>query len=36
MGGRLVRLVVSRAEPMGDSVAWRALRPVTQLIAEKP
>ena len=35
-GGRLVRLVVSRAEPMGDSVAWRALRPVTQLIAEKP
>ncbi|MDP6951840.1 MAG: precorrin-6y C5,15-methyltransferase (decarboxylating) subunit CbiE [Alphaproteobacteria bacterium] len=35
-GGRLARLAVSRAEPMGGVVAWRAMRPVTQLIAEKP
>ena len=35
-GGRLSRLAVSRAEPMGRILAWRALRPVTQLIVEKP
>jgi len=35
-GGQLSRLAISRAGPMGGIIAWRALRPVTQLIAEKP
>ncbi len=35
-GGALTRIAVSRAEPMGASVAWRALRPVTQLVQIKP
>ncbi len=29
-GGALVRLAISRAEPVGGAVAWRALAPVTQ------
>ncbi len=36
VGGTLTRLAVSRAEPMGGIIAWRALRPVTQLCVEKP
>ncbi len=35
-GGDLVRLTVSRAEPMGSLVGWRALAPVTQWTAVKP
>ncbi len=34
-GGGLTRIAVSRAEPIGDQLAWRALRPVTQLAATK-
>jgi precorrin-6Y C5,15-methyltransferase (decarboxylating) len=35
-GGTLTRLAVSRAEPLGDLLAWRPLMPVTQLAAVKP
>ena len=35
-GGDLVRLAVSRAEPLAGELAWRALRPVTQWAAVKP
>ena len=35
-GGDLVRLAVSRAEPLAGEIAWRALRPVTQWAAVKP
>ncbi len=35
LGGDLVRLAVSRAEPLAGEVAWRALRPVTQWAAVK-
>jgi precorrin-6Y C5,15-methyltransferase (decarboxylating) len=35
-GGNLVRLAVSRAEPLGAHLGWRALAPVTQLAATKP
>jgi precorrin-6Y C5,15-methyltransferase (decarboxylating) len=35
-GGRLVRIAVSRAEPAGPHLLWRALAPVTQLAATKP
>ena len=34
-GGRLVRLAVSRAEPVGGQLAWRPAMPVTQLAARK-
>jgi len=34
--GDLVRVAVSRAEPLGGQPAWRPLRPVTQLAAVKP
>ncbi|MBM3570849.1 MAG: precorrin-6y C5,15-methyltransferase (decarboxylating) subunit CbiE [Alphaproteobacteria bacterium] len=34
-GGRLVRIAVQRAEPIGSKLGWRALAPVTQLIAVK-
>ena len=34
-GGRLVRLGVSRAEPLGGYTAWRAAVPVTQYAARK-
>ncbi len=36
VGGELGRLSVARAEPMGDFAGWRALAPVTQLVAVKP
>ena len=35
-GGELVRLAVSRAEPVGPLTGWRPLMPVTQLRAVKP
>jgi precorrin-6Y C5,15-methyltransferase (decarboxylating) len=35
-GGTLVRIAVSRAEPVGGFSGWRALSPVTQLTAVKP
>jgi precorrin-6Y C5,15-methyltransferase (decarboxylating) len=35
-GGTLTRIAVSRAEPLGDGLTWRALAPVTQLRAVKP
>lgn len=34
-GGDLVRLAISRAEPLAGEAAWRALRPVTQLCQVK-
>ena len=34
-GGDLTRLAVSRAEPIGGVLGWRALAPVTQLAASK-
>jgi len=35
-GGELVRIAVSRAEPVGQTLVWRALAPITQLRAAKP
>jgi precorrin-6Y C5,15-methyltransferase (decarboxylating) len=35
VSGSLSRIAVSRAEPIGGQLAWRALRPVTQLAATK-
>ena len=35
VGGRLVRLAVSRAEAMGGQLVWRPALPVTQLNARK-
>ncbi len=35
-GGSLVRLAVSRAEPLGAHLGWRALAPVTQFAVVKP
>jgi precorrin-6Y C5,15-methyltransferase (decarboxylating) len=34
-GGRLTRIAISRAEPLGQYGAWRGLIPVTQLAAIK-
>jgi precorrin-6B C5,15-methyltransferase / cobalt-precorrin-6B C5,C15-methyltransferase len=34
-GGALTRIAVSRAEPLGRHHLWRALAPVTQLVATK-
>jgi precorrin-6B C5,15-methyltransferase / cobalt-precorrin-6B C5,C15-methyltransferase len=36
LGGDLIRLAVSRAEPMGETTAWRPAFPVTQWIWAKP
>ena len=35
-GGRLVRIALARAEPLGGEVAWRPALPVTQLAVRKP
>jgi precorrin-6Y C5,15-methyltransferase (decarboxylating) len=35
-GGQLTRLAISRAEPLGVHLGWRALAPVTQLLCVKP
>ncbi len=34
-GGRLLRLQITRAEPIGAQLAWRPAMPVTQLVARK-
>jgi len=34
--GTLARIAISRAEPLGDGLVWRALAPVTQMRAVKP
>ncbi|MDO5712325.1 MAG: precorrin-6y C5,15-methyltransferase (decarboxylating) subunit CbiE [Micrococcales bacterium] len=36
LGGRLTRLEVSRAEPIGGYLGWRPARPVTQWSVRKP
>ena len=36
LGGDLGRVAVSRAEPIGGQLGWRALMPVTQWTATKP
>ena len=35
-GGDLIRLAISRAEPVGPFHGWRPLMPVTQWVWEKP
>ena len=36
LGGRLTRIAISRAEPVGSLLGWRPLMPVTQWAAVKP
>jgi len=36
LGGELLRLAVSRAEPLGEKIGWRAAMPVTQWKWIKP
>lgn len=36
LGGALLRLAISRAEPLGDKIVWRAALPVTQWKWIKP
>jgi precorrin-6Y C5,15-methyltransferase (decarboxylating) len=36
LGGELLRLAISRAEPLGDKIGWRAAMPVTQWRWIKP
>jgi precorrin-6Y C5,15-methyltransferase (decarboxylating) len=36
LGGELLRLAISRAEPLGKKIAWRAAMPVTQWVWTKP
>ena len=36
LGGEMIRVAVSRAEPVGPYTAWRPLMPVSQLQAVKP
>jgi precorrin-6Y C5,15-methyltransferase (decarboxylating) len=36
LGGELLRLAISRAEPLGEKLAWRAAMPVTQWQWTKP
>jgi precorrin-6Y C5,15-methyltransferase (decarboxylating) len=35
LGGELLRLAISRAEPLGGKIAWRAAMPVTQWVWTK-
>jgi precorrin-6Y C5,15-methyltransferase (decarboxylating) len=35
LGGELIRLAISRAEPVGDFTGWRPMMPVTQLRVSK-
>jgi precorrin-6Y C5,15-methyltransferase (decarboxylating) len=35
IGGELIRIAISRAEPVGAYTGWRAHMPVTQLAATK-
>jgi precorrin-6B C5,15-methyltransferase / cobalt-precorrin-6B C5,C15-methyltransferase len=34
-GGELVRMMIARADPLGDSLGWRPMMPITQWIAVK-
>jgi precorrin-6B C5,15-methyltransferase / cobalt-precorrin-6B C5,C15-methyltransferase len=36
LGGELIRIAVSRADPIGDKTGWRAAMPVTQWTWKKP
>jgi precorrin-6Y C5,15-methyltransferase (decarboxylating) len=36
LGGELLRLAISRAEPLGEKIGWRAAMPVTQWVWIKP
>ena len=36
LGGELIRLAVSRAQPIGQKTGWHAAMPVTQWIWKKP
>jgi precorrin-6Y C5,15-methyltransferase (decarboxylating) len=36
LGGELLRLAMSRAEPLGEKIAWRPAMPVTQWTWIKP
>ena len=36
LGGELIRIAVSRAEPIGDFQGWRPMMPVTQFRTTKP
>jgi precorrin-6Y C5,15-methyltransferase (decarboxylating) len=36
LGGELLRLAISRAEPLGEKIGWRAAMPVTQWKWIKP
>jgi precorrin-6B C5,15-methyltransferase / cobalt-precorrin-6B C5,C15-methyltransferase len=36
VGGELIRLAVSRAQPIGEKIGWHAAMPVTQWIWKKP
>jgi precorrin-6Y C5,15-methyltransferase (decarboxylating) len=35
VGGELTRIAISRAEPVGRFLGWKAIAPVTQLVALK-
>ena len=35
-GGELIRIAISRAEPVGEKTGWRAAMPVTQWVWTKP
>ena len=36
LGGELIRIAISRADPIGEKTGWRAAMPVTQWIWTKP
>jgi len=36
LGGELIRIAISRAEPVGEKTGWRAAMPVTQWLWVKP
>lgn len=36
VGGELTRIAISRAEPVGKFLGWKAIAPITQWIAVKP
>jgi precorrin-6Y C5,15-methyltransferase (decarboxylating) len=36
LGGELIRIALSRAEPVGGKTGWRSAMPVTQWVWTKP
>ena len=36
LGGELIRIAISRADPIGEKTGWRAAMPVTQWLWTKP